>query len=185
MRRKASTNFTQKVLEEWTEADVLDFLFNQRLVPLMPLCETMDGGALIQLYKMCSSDSNRSYSLLNNEMKAIYKMNLPIGVYTRFLSVMEKSTRAGPKPPPIEMKKTPAWPIIKPAPKVAPKIPEIVVTQPSSPSQSQLQMPTTHRPYDILITSDAPALEVLRAVERYGTKIQQFTLSTNRTPLYF
>lgn len=183
MRRKASNNFTKKHLEKWTEGDVLDFLSTERLVPLMPLCETMDGGAFLQLYKMCSADSNRAYILLNNEMKTIYKMNLPIGIYTRFLSVMEKRIHSTPKMSPVQIVNVPPLPKIKSMPKVVPKIPEIIVNQHRSPPPL-FQLPVTHQPYDILITSDASALEVLRAVERHGPKIQQLTLSPNRTPIY-
>ena len=180
MRRKVSTNFTQKSLEQWTESDVLDFLSNQRLTALMPLCETMDGRALVQLYKMCTARSNRAYTLLNHELKSIYKINLPIGTYTRFLSAMEQRVNVVPK-------KLPPKPPPKP-----PSIPPIVKTRNESKPVPYIQQrivntasydtlpPISNPRYDIEITSDASALQILRAVERYGPNFQQMTLLPSR-----
>jgi hypothetical protein len=96
MKRKPNSTFTEKRMKEWTESDVLDFLFTHGLFQLMPLCETMNGRSLIQLYKMCISRSSKVYVLLDNELKSSYRIKLPIGIYTRFLSVMEERITPSP-----------------------------------------------------------------------------------------
>ena len=89
LKRLVTTDFEYKAREQWTESDVLDFLANHRLYEFMPLCEKMDGPALLQLFKMCNNRSNRTYDQLNDELKASFRLKLPIGTYTRFLSIME------------------------------------------------------------------------------------------------
>ena len=184
MRRKATTNFTQKAIEQWSESDVLDFLSNQRLTQLMPLCETMDGRALVQLYKMCTANSDRAYMLLNHELKSIYKINLPIGTYTRFLSAMEQRPAVVPMKP---QAKPPANPPAKPpfiAPIVKPKkeLKPVPFTQqrPVRNVPFDILTPALSGQYDIEITSDAPALQILRAVERYGLNFPTMTLVPSR-----
>ena len=176
MRRMAKSNFVRKPIYQWTESDVLDFLSTQRLTPLMPLCDTMDGRALIQLYKICVSHSSRAYTLLNDELISTYKVKLPMGIYTRFLSAVEQRL------------KTPL--------RTQPNFP--TTTRTTVPLQYESQIPKTpvntvsteyasypDQPYDLLITSNAPALQVLRAIERYGTHFQKVGLSRTRNSVPF
>ena len=93
LKRLVTTDFEHKSREQWTESDVLDFLSHHQLHEFMPLCEKMDGQALIQLFKMCSRRSNRTYDLLNNELDTSFQMKMPISTYTRFLSVMESTNK--------------------------------------------------------------------------------------------
>jgi hypothetical protein len=90
MKRQATANFQHRSLHTWTESDVLDFLFMHRLNELMVPCETMNGCALMQLYKMCTTHINQAYTLLNDQLQQTYDMTLSIGIYTRFLSIMEE-----------------------------------------------------------------------------------------------
>ena len=191
MKRKAMSSFTRKPVIQWTDAEVLDFLYTQRLSQFMPLCDTMDGRALIRLYKMCISQSTKVYTLLNDELKSTHKIKLPISVYTRFLDAIEQ--RLSINPP------TPMQTIPKPIPPKAPTRIQQYAPQPSKTQQYIQQPPKVQQyvqqppkipvvnnipyqypsypngPYDLIITSDAPALEILRAIERYGPNFQQFS----------
>jgi len=177
-RRKPMSNFIRKSINQWTESDVLDFLFTQRLIQLMPLCEMMDGKALIQLYKMCSSQSSNTYALLDDELKSRYKIKLPLGIYTRFLSVMEQQLTTRPLAP---VQKRPEVPIT-----TVNNFPQEYILYPSTKSIAYnipLEYPSTKsiaynvpseypshsdKPYDLLITSNASAVDILRAVQRFG-----------------
>lgn len=183
MKRKPMWNFNQKPLIRWTDSDVLDFLFTQRLIQLMPLCETMDGQALLQLYKMCLTGIGHIYTLLNDELKSIYKMKLPIGVYTRFLSAMEqRSSMQHPTFSNRFNKIRDAIPLSPPSITYETPAPSRYLEytsdsqQPSYPSQPSYP----NRKYDLLITSDAPAIHLLKTIQRYG--LNSHKLVSNQTP---
>jgi glycosyltransferase involved in cell wall biosynthesis len=57
---------------------------NASMMKIISLYEAMDGRALLQLYKIGISRSNKTDALLNDGLKSTYKMRLRIGVYTRF-----------------------------------------------------------------------------------------------------
>lgn len=145
--RWPNSKYKLKYIYEWSESDVLDFLFMNKLYELMPLCEQMDGHALIQLYKMCLARYNRAYDILNEQLKTTCKVFLPIGIYTKFLSLAERLANP-PNPPKVYYSAHPP-PIPRPA--LLPFKPE--------PSNSG---------YDIVITSNAPVLKLLDMVERVG-----------------
>jgi hypothetical protein len=159
-KRKPMSNFFRKYLNQWTESDVLDFLFTERLIPLMPLCEKMNGRALVQLYKMSISRSSRTYILLNDELKSTYKMKLPIGIYTRFLGAMEQRLNTPPGTSPGTILKIPQT--------TSTTIPQQYVPYPSRTLAVNPYPIHSDKPYDAIVISNAPALQVLRAVERYG-----------------
>jgi len=146
--RRPNSSFRSKDIYYWTESDVLDFLSMNKLTELMPLCENMDGHALIQLYKMCLARHNRTYDILNAQLKATLEIFLPIGIYTKFLSRMERTF----KPP------TPGT-IIQTLPAPMPRL-----AVPPAPSRG------SNSPYDILVTSNAPMPQLLNMVERVGSK---------------
>ena len=215
MKRKPKSIFTEKRLKEWTESDVLDFLFTHGLFQLMLLCETMNGRSLIQLYKMCISRSSKVYVLLDNELKSSYRIKLPIGIYTRFLSVMEERITASPlaslrtvaKHPvtavttisqtstkPIDtnvrfqyLTHTSRKPVITnvqfPYPAHSSRKPvntdvlyEYPVHATGKPVNTNVpfEYPShPDKPYDLFITSAAPAVEILRAVQRYDPNIKK------------
>jgi len=57
---------------------------NASMMKIISLYEAMYGRALIQLYKIGISRSNKTDALLNHELKSTYKMRLLIGIYTPF-----------------------------------------------------------------------------------------------------
>ncbi|CAF0806613.1 unnamed protein product [Didymodactylos carnosus] len=86
-----STNAYSKILlERWTEQDVQEFLMNKNLSQMMPLCNDMDGCGLIELYKMCETNSDGTYRSLNTQLHEMNQKTLPITVYSRFLSELKK-----------------------------------------------------------------------------------------------
>ncbi|CAF3716287.1 unnamed protein product [Adineta steineri] len=163
-KRKPMSNFNRKPLYLWTESDVLDFLSLEHLIQLMPLCETMNGQALIQLYKMCTSQGTKMYILLNEELNSTFKLKLPIGVFTKFLSSIEQRLNTGPlvrSETKIQYPETKSTKISQEHLSYSPSTP----TANYNPSKYPLQ---SDNAYDLLITSDVPAIQVLRTVERYG-----------------
>jgi hypothetical protein len=181
MKRKPSSDFIKKRMKEWTESDVLDFLFTHGLIQLMPLCEMMNGRALVQLYKMSTSRSSRVYVLLDDELKSTYKIKLPIGIYTRFLSVMEERITAPPSAPSRTVVDVPITTVTT--------IPKAYVSHTSrKPVNNSLtfQYPShPDKPYDLLITSDAPALQILKALERYGPNIEKLSSVQSQNSVRF
>lgn len=79
--------------EQWETNDVLDFLYDSNLHFMMPLCELMTGHGLIKLYHMCQTSPHRFYSQLNKEFSSRFNdMYLPIGLFTQFISEIERLT---------------------------------------------------------------------------------------------
>ena len=77
-------------IKQWTRKDVLDFLYDLRLYHLMPICELMNGSGLIKLFRLSQAKPNRFYGQLNEELnKRFDGLNLPIGIFTQFLSEMD------------------------------------------------------------------------------------------------
>lgn len=136
-QRKVQFDFQRRPVERWIETDVLDFLAAQKLYELMPICEKMNGKALQKLVQMCTSQHNRTYSILNDELKDKYQMTLPISTYTRFLSEMDIFSR--PIAPPMHI--------------VAP----IMATP---------QIEDSRSPYDVIVTSNATPDQMLNLVQR-------------------
>ncbi|CAF3001833.1 unnamed protein product [Rotaria socialis] len=159
-KRIISSNFKAKPLKHWTESDLFDFLFDQRLNELMPLCEKMDGQAIIQLYKMCLSQKNETYNSLNIELNSGQQIKLPVSVYTRFLSIMERITE--PPAPPI------CFSIIEE------ELPYKLSNQ--SPDMS----------YDILVTSPESASRVIEIVNSMmpGTKATNHQFEQHNNPMH-
>ncbi|UJR27657.1 hypothetical protein I4U23_008938 [Adineta vaga] len=164
-KRKVTFNFKRKLISQWTDSDVLDYLFTEHLIQMMPLCIEMNGRAFIQLYKMCISKPSRMYTILNEELKSTYKTKLPIGVFSRFLSAVEQRSNMNPWALPetsLQYSET----------AVTNNIPEDILSNIySTPviNYDPVQYSTySDKPYDLVITSNASALDVLRAIERYG-----------------
>jgi len=197
--RQSTLNFNRKPMIAWTDSDVLDFLYTHRLIQMMPVCDSMDGRALIQLYKMCLSGSSNLYTVLNEELKSNYKLKLSIGVYTRFLGIIEHRLSM-PTPIPqqferIHPQRTQAplisamydrmrdytlpsatVPVSAPVP-TPPKIHHVPSITNTTASQ---HLPYSNQPYDLVITSNASPLELLRAIEQYGPNPKK--LSSLQTP---
>jgi hypothetical protein len=139
----------------------------------MPLCDEMDGQALIQLYKMCLSRSSKTYALLDDELKSTYKMKLPIGIYTRFIGAMEQRLTTRPLASSSQTK--PALPTTTTVTKF---VQEYIPPPLRPPGVNNVAYPYSSysdKPYDLLITSDAPALEVLKAVSLCGLNVEKMS----------
>jgi hypothetical protein len=155
--RQTKLDFMRKPINQWTESDVSDFLLAQRLNAMTPLCEGMDGYALLQLYKICASRRLRAYSVLKDELKSTGKMNLSLNIYSRFLSDIEKAINSPPKPPPPP----------PPAPAPTPITPSMLMaTIPFKPASN------LDNSCDFEITSDASPLDILKMVDKYASQLQ-------------
>ncbi|UJR21724.1 hypothetical protein I4U23_024801 [Adineta vaga] len=180
MKRSASFQYRLKPIHQWIESDVLDFLYSNQIQEFMPVCEKMDGRALIQLYKMSVSHSKSTYVLLNDELKSTHQVRLPIGSFTRFLSIMERVAGSYLQ---SSLSITP----IKEQPQITTTT--LTTAPPTEPYSSMLPLPApihlqeTHQnnstpsyyrqsnfPYDILVTSNASASELLKMADRFILK---------------
>ena len=153
---KVRLDFCGKSIYQWTDNDVSDFLRFQRLNSLVPLCESMNGRALLQLYKMCIGRSLRAYSVLKEELKSSHNGKLSISDYSRFLSTIEEVLSSSFLKPPSS---SPAS------------------TQQLTPTMLVNSMPFKPAPslgmsYDFSTTSDASPQEALRMVEHFSTELQ-------------
>jgi hypothetical protein len=159
LKRVITTDFEQKSREEWTESDVLDFLGHHQLHEFMPLCEKMDGQALIHLAKMCIDGSHQTYDLLNRELKANFDVKMPISTYTRFVSIMETMSKE---------ESVPCVPPVIQPPMILPLIIQPTIIQPTmiQPMMIRPPMPRSLLPYDILITSNAPASHMISLAQQ-------------------
>jgi hypothetical protein len=77
-------------INNWSKKDILDFFYDANLHAMMPVCESMTGQGLSQLFRMCQSKPSRLYRQLNEELRERFKgYTLPMGIYTQFLIEME------------------------------------------------------------------------------------------------
>jgi len=89
-RKTQNSTYRTTSLNSWKSNDILDYLFDSNLVPMMPLCESMSGKALLRLFRMCQRKPSRLYDQLNQELRARFNgYNLPMGIYTQFLIEMD------------------------------------------------------------------------------------------------
>ncbi|CAF0829826.1 unnamed protein product [Rotaria sp. Silwood1] len=146
--RKSTLNFIRKPINEWTELDVLDFLSAHRLNSIIPLCEAMNGRALMELYKMCTNHRLRAYSVLKNELISMHKARLSISIYSRFLSLLEDF---------IKFHVVLAPSMNNPATILAP-IPFVPA-------------PALNMPYDFSIITNASPLDTLEMVNCFGPQL--------------
>ena len=173
--RQATLDFIRKSVDQWSVTDVLDFLLAHRLNQLMPLCEAMDGEALIQLYQICISRRLRAFSVIKDELKSKNNTNLTLSIYSRFLSVLEKAIKYPPKanPPPAVTKPMPTIPQIMRSTDAPPmtREPSPVPPIPMGPIPF-LPAPHLNRSFDFSIVSNAPALHTLRMVQSFSPQLQ-------------
>lgn len=82
-------------MDHWTRKDVLDFLYDVKLYHLMPICELMNGSGMIKLFRMIQMKPNRFYEQINEELnRRFHGLNLPIGIFTQFLTEMDHSLQS-------------------------------------------------------------------------------------------
>ncbi|CAF3802895.1 unnamed protein product [Rotaria socialis] len=72
----------------WSNQHVLEFLIDKKLDPLIPICESMDGEALIEFHESCKTMPDIRDILLkgSNEQQAV-----PLGTLFNFISKLNKS----------------------------------------------------------------------------------------------
>jgi hypothetical protein len=163
--RQSKLEFIRKSINEWTESDVSDFLLVHRLNQLVPLCEAMNGLALIQLYKICISRRLRAYTVLKDELQTTHRSNLSLSVYSQFLSVIEQA---------INSQSLPSKPIINS--QSLPREPAVVLSSSTDNLQELVNsIPFVpgdlNSPYDFVITTNASPLDTLKMVETYGSQL--------------
>lgn len=157
--RQSKVDFMRKSINQWTESDVTDFLLTNRLHQLIPLCETMNGLALIQLFKICISRRLRAYTVLKDEIKFTHRSNLSLNVYSQFLSVTEQAINA------INSMSVPLESTMVSSSSID-NSPQLTTSIPFIPA------PDLNTSYDFSITTNASALDTLRMVETYGSQLQ-------------
>jgi hypothetical protein len=164
---QSKVKFLQKSIDQWTESDVVDVLSAHHLNQIIPLCQSMNGQALIQLYKICTTHRLQAYSILKDELKSVHKTEISINTYSRFLTVIEDAmNRAQP-------------------------LPQSVVPVSSSSSIDNPPMITTSCPfipssdpnayYDFSITTDISPLDTLKMVEHFSSQLQLLDSLRHRT----
>ena len=163
-KRVATFNFDRQYIGRWSEIDVQDFLYTHQLNELMPLCEKMNGQALMQLHNICLSQYHQTYHILCEQLKVSYKIILPIATYAKFLSVMKRVIT-----PPRQFLAAAA-----PQRMLPPPLQRLMLPPPPPPSifSAQAEGSKSNSAYDIVVTSDAPALQMLQAVQRRGSRWQ-------------
>jgi hypothetical protein len=85
-----NSNYHSLPINIWKKKDLLDFLYDSNLNLMMPLCESMTGQNLIELFQLCQIKPIRLYKQLNERLHSRFKgLILPIGIYTQFLSEID------------------------------------------------------------------------------------------------
>lgn len=70
----------------WTEINVEEFLTDQKLEALIPVCESMDGPALLDFYQACQIAPDKMYRLVNSSKDH----PVTVGVFFKFLNRLKK-----------------------------------------------------------------------------------------------
>ncbi|CAF1222621.1 unnamed protein product [Rotaria sp. Silwood1] len=79
----------------WTKENVNEFLIDNELQPLVPLCKSMDGATLIEFHQSCQTLPTEMYSLVN---KSKEEHPVTLDIFFRFICKM-KQYLPPPKPP--------------------------------------------------------------------------------------
>ncbi|CAF4678324.1 unnamed protein product [Rotaria sp. Silwood1] len=79
----------------WTKENVNEFLLDNELQPLVPLCKSMDGATLIEFHQSCQTLPTEMYSLVN---KSKEEHPVTLDIFFRFICKM-KQYLPPPKPP--------------------------------------------------------------------------------------
>ena len=88
--RKEHTVYSYpKNVLQWTPANVRDFLLDKQLNQMMPVCQQMDGQKLVELYKLCRSNSPIMLQIIRSETIESRCTPLSINVYLTFLYEMK------------------------------------------------------------------------------------------------
>ena len=150
--RQSTIDFVRKPINQWSESDVADFLKANRLNPLVPICESLNGRGLIELFKLCSIDRLQAYRILKEDLSVTDRSKLTLPIYSQFLTATEDAMKLVVKPslPSVNTHQSNEIPTIIPF----------------------LPAPSTDYSYDFCIESNASPLETLKMVERFGSQLQ-------------
>jgi hypothetical protein len=78
----------------WTEVHVNEFLSDNELNPLLPICKSMDGETLLEFHEACQKTPSAMYPLIN---KSIEGEPVPLDIFFKFILKLKKYL---PPPPP-------------------------------------------------------------------------------------
>jgi hypothetical protein len=163
---QSKVNFLRQPIDQWTESDVADVLSAHHLNQIIPLCQSMNGRALIQLYKICTTHRLRAYSVLKDELKSVHKTEISINTYSRFLTVIEDA---------MNRAQTLSQSAVPVSSSSIDNPPMITTSCPFIPSSD----PNAY--YDFSITTDMSPLDTLKMVEQFGSQIQLLDSLRHRT----
>lgn len=74
---------------QWTSVNVRDFLLDKQLDQMIPICQQMDGQNLIELYKLCHTNSPIMLQMIRSETLESHSKSLSINTYLTFLREMK------------------------------------------------------------------------------------------------
>jgi len=72
-------------ISTWSNETVEDFLRNNYLIDLLPICQQMNGEELLNLHAMCKQCSILMYRSLKDELLNIHDQILPISTFLHFI----------------------------------------------------------------------------------------------------
>ena len=73
-------------LTTWSASIVRDFLQQEKLTKMIPLCTDINGVELVNLYEMCKSNTVTMYYSLKSELSNMHHQVLPIATYLQFVN---------------------------------------------------------------------------------------------------
>jgi hypothetical protein len=71
----------------WNDVHVNEFLADNQLEQFIPICQSMDGGALIEFHHSCETIPDKLYGLVNNLSK---EHPISLGTFFKFISRLKK-----------------------------------------------------------------------------------------------
>jgi hypothetical protein len=89
-RDTSNSTYHSIAVHNWTNKDVLDFLFDSKLYLMMPLCESLNGHGLKKFFRMCQKKPTKFYTQLNDELHSRFDDLLSMGIFTQFLTEIEQ-----------------------------------------------------------------------------------------------
>jgi hypothetical protein len=71
----------------WNDVHVNEFLADNQLEQFIPICQSMDGGALIEFHHSCETIPDKLYGLVNSQSK---EHPVSLGTFFKFISRLKK-----------------------------------------------------------------------------------------------
>ncbi|CAF2757806.1 unnamed protein product [Rotaria sp. Silwood2] len=167
--RKPTLDFIRKPILEWSELDTQDFLAANRLKQLLPLCEEMDGRALMELYNISINNKLPGFHLIKSELTNMHNASFSLSAYFGFLSAIEEV-------------------IINSSQELTPLLPTTTETTTNGTLTTLGTFtpfgvaPKFEKSYDFSIISNAHPLEMLKLVESHGSSLLILDLLRRQFP---